>query len=192
MADKREYSRVILKRTNAPGATPSVPTYSTIENFIPTDIFEGELFYNIPDKKLYTRSDDEIVLLTSAGGLEANKAEITTIDAGTVSLFEIPIPDYSTTTIECNIQAIDTDGTWCYNSKLFGTFYKRTGTITKLSTHGDFLAENYLLPGTMSTVSSGLDVFGTASTAVVQVRVSGEVGLTFSWVGNIDYNTIQR
>lgn len=191
MADKREYSRIIVKRTAIPGATPSAPTASNIEDFTPTDIFEGELFFNIPDKKLYSRSGGDIVLLNQVG-LEINKPEISTIDGATVSLFELPIPDYSTTTIECNIQAIDTDGTWCYNSKLFGTFYKRTGTITKLSTHGDFLAENYLLPGTMSTVSSGLDVYGTASTAVVQVKVSGETGLTFSWVGNIEYNIVQR
>lgn len=191
MADKREYSRIIVKRTSVAGATPSAPTASNIEDFTPTDIFEGELFFNIPDKKLYSRSGGDIVLLNQVG-LEVNKPELTTIDGATYSLLEIPMPDYSTMTVECNIQAIDTDGTWCYNSKLFGTFYKRTGTITKLSTHGDFLAENYQLPGTMSTVSSGLGVFGTASTAVVQVKVSGEAGLTFSWVGNIEYNAIQK
>jgi hypothetical protein len=58
-----EYSRIIHKRTSVPGLAPTVPISDNLNDFIGTDIYEGELFYNITDQKLYTRSNSEIVLL---------------------------------------------------------------------------------------------------------------------------------
>jgi hypothetical protein len=58
-----EYSRIILKRSFTPGVTPTVPELDNLNQFIGTDIFEGELFLNIPDNKLYTRANNEIILL---------------------------------------------------------------------------------------------------------------------------------
>lgn len=182
MADKREYSRIIVKRTNSPGATPSVPTYSTIENFISTDIFEGELFYNIPDKKLYTRSDDEIVLLTQ-GGPQITRETLITTTGGTNSIFEIDVPDNSTVTLDVNIQGLDSTFEYAYNSKLFGTFLKTGATLSRISRHGDFIREN----SNWATASSGIDVNDTQG---IKIVVNGDVGLTFSWSANIEYNVL--
>jgi outer membrane protein assembly factor BamB len=61
-----EYSRIILKRSLTPGVTPTVPEIDNLNQFIGTDIFEGELFFNIPDGKLYTRANGEIILLNDS------------------------------------------------------------------------------------------------------------------------------
>lgn len=61
-----EYVRIIIKHTQTAGATPSVPTDDTdLNSFTDTDIFEGELFYNVPDEILYTRSGSNIVNLNN-------------------------------------------------------------------------------------------------------------------------------
>jgi len=59
-----QFSRILLKRTTTPLETPTVPAVDDINTFITTDIFEGELYYNIPDGILYTRSGVSIVQLT--------------------------------------------------------------------------------------------------------------------------------
>jgi hypothetical protein len=65
MSNPIEYSRLIMKRTQVSGATPSINTGDTIDNtWTDSDILTGELFYNIPDQKLYTRSGEDIVLLS--------------------------------------------------------------------------------------------------------------------------------
>jgi hypothetical protein len=63
-----EYSRLIHKRTAVPGLAPTVPASDNLNDFTGTDIYEGELFYNITDQKLYTRSNSEIVLLNNSSG----------------------------------------------------------------------------------------------------------------------------
>jgi hypothetical protein len=62
-----EYSRIILKRSFTPDVVPTVPENDNINQFSGTDIFEGELFFNIPDEKLYTRANNEILLLNGGG-----------------------------------------------------------------------------------------------------------------------------
>jgi hypothetical protein len=188
MADKREYSRLIVKRTNTSGIEPSVPTQSQIEEFIPTDIFEGELFYNVIDKKLWTRSAEEIVLI-SAGGNDISQVTLTSTNSSTQSILEIPFGPSSSMTVECNIQAVDSTYDNVYNSKLFGTFVNKGGIIKKQSDHGDFLVENTTY-ATSSTVSSGLTYDNDKG---VQVIISGgelEDTGTMSWSGRIEWNII--
>jgi len=75
-----EYSRIIHKRTLVSGVVPTVPAIDDINNFSATDIFDGELFYNIVDQKLYTRSGNLIVLLNGAG---PGSTTVTYFDLGT-------------------------------------------------------------------------------------------------------------
>lgn len=76
---KTEYSRIIQKRTTHPGVTPTINTASTIDDsWIYTDIFEAELFANLPDNKLYTRFANNIF-------------EITMVPTGS-SLYDIYLP----------------------------------------------------------------------------------------------------
>jgi hypothetical protein len=56
-----EYSRMILKRTNTPALVPTAATSTDLNLLGPDEIFEGELFYNIPDEILYCNSSGTIV-----------------------------------------------------------------------------------------------------------------------------------
>lgn len=57
MADKIEYSRMLVKRTTDSGIVPSVPTGSTLNTFTDTDTFVGEFFLNTVDDRLWIRTD---------------------------------------------------------------------------------------------------------------------------------------
>jgi hypothetical protein len=72
----QEYSRIILKRSLQAGVTPTVPTVDDLNQFNGTDIFEGELFWNIPDAKLYTRSGSSIVQLAGDCTVSGSPIEI--------------------------------------------------------------------------------------------------------------------
>lgn len=64
-----DFTRQIMKRSGITGDSPTVPANEAdLNTWIPTDIFEGELFYCIPDEKLYTRSGSNIVEITGVGG----------------------------------------------------------------------------------------------------------------------------
>jgi hypothetical protein len=64
-----EYTRLIQKRTGVTGEAPTVPANDNdLNTWLATDIAEGELFWNIPDQKLFTRSGTAIVEITGATG----------------------------------------------------------------------------------------------------------------------------
>jgi hypothetical protein len=64
-----DFTRQIMKRSGITGDSPTVPANEQdLNTWLPTDIFEGELFYCIPDEKLYTRSGSSIVEITGVGG----------------------------------------------------------------------------------------------------------------------------
>jgi hypothetical protein len=69
MADKIEYSRLLLKRTNIAGVVPTIPPVSatTLNQFTPTDIFVGEFFANVEDDRLWIRTNTGIVELNTSG-----------------------------------------------------------------------------------------------------------------------------
>lgn len=62
-----EFSRIILKRTNVGGVIPTVPTGSTLTQFSVTDLFVGEVFVNTVDDRVWVRTDNGILELTSSG-----------------------------------------------------------------------------------------------------------------------------
>ena len=72
----QEYSRIILKRSTLAGVQPTVPAVDDLNQFNGTDIFEGELFWNIADQKLWTRSGSTIVQLTGDGASAGTPIEI--------------------------------------------------------------------------------------------------------------------
>lgn len=55
-------SRILLKRSTTAGATPTVPASSshTDGTWVNTDIYEGELFLNTADSRLFTRQGSNI------------------------------------------------------------------------------------------------------------------------------------
>lgn len=79
MSTINEKRRLIIKRTNTPGVVPTVPTIDDINTFIATDIFKGELFYNIADNILYTRDNSGIVTVGGGGFTPVYYTEDTTV-----------------------------------------------------------------------------------------------------------------
>jgi hypothetical protein len=67
MADKVEYSRLLIKRSDNFGTIPTIPTGSTLSTFTDTDIFVGEFFLNTADDKLWVRTDSGITELPLSG-----------------------------------------------------------------------------------------------------------------------------
>lgn len=62
-----EYSRLLMKRSVTPGVVPTVPLTNNLNDFTATDIFEGELFYNIADGILYSRDLSGITAIATPG-----------------------------------------------------------------------------------------------------------------------------
>jgi hypothetical protein len=69
MADKIEYSRMLVKRTDQTGEVPTVPpiTAVTLNQFIPTDLFVGEFFLNEVDDLLWIRTSNGILPISLSG-----------------------------------------------------------------------------------------------------------------------------
>jgi len=93
-------SRILLKRSTVAGTTPTVPASSshTDGTWVNTDIYEGELFLNTADSRLFTRQGSNIkeiglqdsligatqyasITLTSAQILALNTTPITIVAA---------------------------------------------------------------------------------------------------------------
>jgi len=68
MADKTEYSRLLIKRTNQSGIFPTIPGNPSfgLTQFTPTDTFIGEFFLNTQDDSLWIRTQNgQIPILVS-------------------------------------------------------------------------------------------------------------------------------
>lgn len=74
MSDKIEYSRLILKRSDVSGVTPTVTSATTLNNFTETDLFSGEMFLNTVDERAFVRMNNSILEfdLVSSGGTDYN------------------------------------------------------------------------------------------------------------------------
>lgn len=74
MSDKIEYSRLLLKRSNTSGVTPTITSATTLNDFTQTDLFEGEMFLNTVDEKAFVRMNNSIFEfdLVSSGGTDYN------------------------------------------------------------------------------------------------------------------------
>jgi len=80
MADKIEYSRMLVKRTAQAGEVPTIPpiTATTLNQMIPTDLFIGEFFLNEADDLLWIRTDNGILPISLSGstGSTPNLTEV--------------------------------------------------------------------------------------------------------------------
>ena len=87
-----EFVRILMKASTVPSQIPTVPVDDNdLDSFLTTDILEGELFYNIEDQLLYTRSNSQIVLLNSNNQITFNTYTIdpAMIDTQTYTLLLI-------------------------------------------------------------------------------------------------------
>jgi hypothetical protein len=69
MADKIEYSRMLVKRTAQTGQVPTIPpiTADTLNLMIPTDLFVGEFYLNEVDDLLWIRTENGILPIALSG-----------------------------------------------------------------------------------------------------------------------------
>jgi hypothetical protein len=70
MSDKIEYSRLLIKRSDISGVTPTITSATTLNDFTETDLFSGEMFLNTADETAYVRLGNTLKqfdLITSGG-----------------------------------------------------------------------------------------------------------------------------
>jgi hypothetical protein len=60
--------RIINKKSTTPGAVPTLATSQDLNLLSINDIYEAELYFNAPDKKVYTILDNTVIDLTGSGG----------------------------------------------------------------------------------------------------------------------------
>ena len=104
MADKIEYSRLLLKRTNIAGVVPTIPPVSavTLNQFTPTDIFVGEMFANVEDDRLWIRTNTGIVELNTSGSTGTTIPDLTQVlnEGNTTGGFNINVTSGNTIVFE--------------------------------------------------------------------------------------------
>jgi len=121
-----EFVRIITKSTTVPGEVPTVPVDETdLNGFISTDIFEAELFYNIPDEILYTRTGATVVNLNNIPQITTTSVSVDTVVTG-FDIYEITgsgsvlmtLPPSSTK--EITFKKMDTGGAVTFTEDIDG------------------------------------------------------------------------
>lgn len=79
--DKTEYSRLLLKRSDISGETPTIPpiTATTLNQMISTDLFVGEMFVNTADDLLWVRTDTGILPISLSGSTGTTIPDLLTV-----------------------------------------------------------------------------------------------------------------
>ena len=166
---KTEFSRLVWKRSSTTGVVPTIPIDETIsEDWLTTDLLIGEGFINTIDERIWYRSSNRIVEITA----QSYGATAQTTDATPASLAYIPIPTSVCMTIQVLVNAMQTDDSKGYGSKIAATFRNDAGTISLIGTettdweHSDF-----------SSLTFGLGILGTD----VHIYIIGEEATTVDW-----------
>ena len=94
MANKIEYSRLVMKRSTVTGVVPTVPTGTTIDNtWLSTDILIGEMFANVEDERLWYRNNSGITEVEFTGDgvyLPLSGGSMTgTLSAQTMCIYDV-------------------------------------------------------------------------------------------------------
>lgn len=80
-----QYSRPLVKRSGITGTMPTIPASLDINTFLNTDIIEGEMFYNIPDNKLYISDGSAINVIATTPGTGGFGLAATLLNGNTTS-----------------------------------------------------------------------------------------------------------
>ena len=166
---KTEFSRLVWKRSSTTGVEPTIPSNETIsEDWLTTDLLIGEGFINTADERIWFRAADRIVEITA----QSYGATAQTTDATPASLDSIPIPTSVCMTIEVLVNAMQTDDSNGYGTKIVATFRNDAGTISQVGTettdwkHTDF-----------TSLASAFSIIGTD----VHIGIVGEAATTVDW-----------
>ena len=184
MANKIEYSRLVLKRATQTGVTPTINTISPDvidENWLATDILTGELFLNTADDKLFIRTDNGITEITT-GTVSGATGIYLPLAGGTMS------GDFTAKSIEID------SGSSIKSTNGGGQIDLDSGGVAdkvSISTDGGVLAESRLVLDNTSGslvygVSNGLIVNNTDA-QLAALNTNGSVSLFADKSINIGY-----
>jgi hypothetical protein len=153
----REYSKLLLKRTSALGVTPSIPVDDNdLENFLDTDILNGELYINTADKILYTRAEGDIIRLNWLGSTASNYIQ-DTYETVSNNLSSYP---YTLSYSAGKLDQIEYTTTGTYS--ITKDFFYTGANLTSLVLSGD-------LPDGLTYLTKNLSYSGANLTSVIYV-----------------------
>lgn len=132
MSDKKEYSRLLVKRSTESGIIPTIFTGTTLDQMTNTDIFIGEIMLNSVDDRCFIRS--------STGILEF---QMTPFSGGTVDV-ELEIGDWN----------MDTTSATTVSHGLSATEWKTVRNIS-LMVRNDLDTEYYTVDASAPTTGGG-------------------------------------
>ena len=190
MADKIEYSRMLVKRTAQSGEVPTVPplTATTLNQMIPTDLFVGELFLNDVDDLLWIRTDNGILPISLSGSTG------TTLQSLAQVLFQ------GNTTNGYNIE-VSTGDTIVFNSLASGTpvnylaIDASGNTISSVGVGGENLSTTLTLGNTTGAndiiFTQGYRVEGALGKGYLEPEGADEsISINYITTGNTGYLNI--
>lgn len=176
MAIQREYSRLILKRSTTTGTEPTIPSTSDIDStWLSTDIYKSELFINEADDRIWFRSANGIIELTSDGVRET----LSTTDATPTDALTITIPNDSTFRIDVVVMAMQDDSSTAYSNYGQLTYRADAGSLNKVGTSFDVHSEFTTAQITDNTSGNNLTI-----------AVTGEVATNIDWALTYKINRI--
>jgi len=172
MADKIEYSRMLVKRTAQTGEVPTIPpiTATTLNQMIPTDLFVGEFFLNEADDLLWIRTDNGILPISLSGSTGSTpsltevlfEGNVTNgynieVSSGDTIIFQ-GIPSGVTTTI----LGLDASGNTITTTGGGNDTYTTGGTINYTGSTG--VLDLFDNSGSTISITGLTDVFSTGGT----------------------------
>lgn len=198
MSDKIEYSRLILKRTTDPGIIPTIPTGTTLDTFLPTDLFVGELFLNAVDDKMWVRTDNGIVEISISGSTGSTPTLAEVLNSGNVSFNDIVITSGNTiqyqglnTGSTTTILGLDASGNTITTSVAGATqdldnvlsYGNSTGSYNIIVSSGQTIQYQGLSNGTSNTILA-LDTTGGTITTTISDGNTYITGGTITYIGS--------
>ena len=188
MSDKIEYSRLLMKRSTTTGEVPTIPpiTAVTLNQFTPTDIFEGEFFLNSADDLLWIRTENGILPISLSGstGSTGNQTLTQVLFEGNVTNgYDIVVSSGDTiqygglpTGVTTNILGIDSSGNTIVTSvnNITGgkTYFFNLSVDSDIADYKELSEE----PTTASTQSTTVSLPGSTNDNFISQFITPELG----------------
>jgi len=186
--DKIEYSRLILKRSGISGELPTIPTGTTLNEMIPTDLFVGEMFVNVADDLLWVRTDNQILPISLSGSTGTTTPALIEVlaEGNFTGIQDIVVSSGATIQYESlptgnpiDILGLDSSGntvTTDINSIIGGkTYFFNTSVNSDIADYKE-LSET---PTTASTQTTTVSLPGSTNDNFIQQFITPELGFNF-------------
>ena len=203
-------SRILLKRSTVAGTTPTVPASSshTDGTWVSTDIYEGELFLNTVDSRLFTRQgsnikeiglQDSLIGATQYASITLTSAQILAIGTTPITIITAPGANksiwvknafcrinYNTTTYSASDLILRTNGSTAGNYVAIENLIVSSTTtrFSKFLIQEDALSlanDNYILDNAALVVTNTTGSNPTTGNSTIDILVEYQV---------LDFNAI--